>query len=86
MEALYHSLTPAQQIEFLNGPGLKPPPGIVPDFDDPPNRNALCYSILLLSICVSTIIVLLRTWAKIFCVRKFRLEDCKYSGLDHLHL
>ncbi|KAF1960479.1 hypothetical protein CC80DRAFT_392447, partial [Byssothecium circinans] len=59
----------------LNGPGLMPPLGVRPNFDDPPNRNALCYSVLLLSICVSTIVVLVRTWARIFCIKKFRLED-----------
>jgi hypothetical protein len=77
MEALYHSLTPVEKAAFLNGPGLKPPLGVRPNFDDPPNRNALCYSVLLLSICVSTIVVLVRTWARIFCIKKFRLEDCK---------
>jgi len=83
MEAFYHSLTPAQKEEFLNGPGLRPPQGVVPDFDNPPNRNALGYSVLLLSICVSTIVVLVRTWVRIFCLRKFRLEDCKQSGLGN---
>ena len=78
MEALYRSMTPAQKEKFLNGPALQPPPGVVPHFVNPPNRNGLCYSVLILSICVSTIVVFLRMWARIFCVKKFRIEDCKY--------
>ncbi|KAH8732138.1 hypothetical protein GQ44DRAFT_735788 [Phaeosphaeriaceae sp. PMI808] len=75
MEALYHSFTPAQQQKFLDGPALKPPLGVVPNFDNPPNGNALCYSVLLLSICVSTIVVLMRAWARISCAKKYRVED-----------
>ncbi|RYP18288.1 hypothetical protein DL765_004008 [Monosporascus sp. GIB2] len=34
-----HLLPPAQQEAILNGPALAPPPGVMPNFDDPPNNN-----------------------------------------------
>ncbi|RYP01506.1 hypothetical protein DL764_006201 [Monosporascus ibericus] len=37
-----HLLPPAQQEAILNGPAHAPPPGVTPNFEDPPNNNRLC--------------------------------------------
>ncbi|RYP84725.1 hypothetical protein DL770_005177 [Monosporascus sp. CRB-9-2] len=34
-----HLLPPAQQEAILNGPAHAPPPGVIPNFEDPPNNN-----------------------------------------------
>jgi hypothetical protein len=75
MEALIHSLTPAQMAAFLNGPALAPPPGVVPNFVDPPNNNPLCFAVSILSITLATVMVLVRLYSKIFCTKQLRWED-----------
>ena len=33
------SLTPAELEQFLNGPALTPPDGVIPNFDNRDNKN-----------------------------------------------
>ncbi|RYO83336.1 hypothetical protein DL766_002688 [Monosporascus sp. MC13-8B] len=37
----FAALSPAQQQAILHGPAMRPPPGIEPNFTDPPNRNGV---------------------------------------------
>ncbi|KAF2106974.1 hypothetical protein BDV96DRAFT_654304 [Lophiotrema nucula] len=76
MEALFHSLSPEEQAIFLNGPALKPPPGIIPQFTNPPNRNALCFGIVVTGTILALLAVGMRLYTKIFCVKRLRIEDC----------
>ncbi|RYO83188.1 hypothetical protein DL762_006233 [Monosporascus cannonballus] len=41
-----HLLPPAQQEAILNGPALAPPPGVMSNFDDPPNNNTLALVVI----------------------------------------
>ncbi|KAI0017197.1 hypothetical protein F4780DRAFT_617541 [Xylariomycetidae sp. FL0641] len=72
---LFHSLTPEQQEQALNGPTLPPPEGITPNFDNPPNRNGLAMGVMAAFFAASTIIVLLWLISKLFCQRKFHVGD-----------
>ncbi|KAI1116622.1 hypothetical protein F5Y14DRAFT_439754 [Nemania sp. NC0429] len=59
----------------VNTPALQPPPGVVPNFDDPPNRNIEAH--IGISICVFIVFtgVSLRAYSRIFCMRQVHLED-----------
>ncbi|KAI1394175.1 uncharacterized protein F4822DRAFT_39584 [Hypoxylon trugodes] len=70
-----YSLPAAEQQIILNGPALQPPDGVLPNFDNPPNRNALGIGITTLCLSIWTIAFLLRAYAKIFCMRKVEIED-----------
>lgn len=75
-------LSPQQLETLLNGPAGQPPPGVIPNFDDPPNINGLV--ILTLTICLvfATLAVLMRTYTKLFLIRSWDYEDCKlFSNL-----
>ncbi|KAI1342428.1 hypothetical protein F5Y15DRAFT_303954 [Xylariaceae sp. FL0016] len=71
----FHQLPPAEQQRVLNGPSLEPPEGVVPNFDHPPNNNVLALGISSYCLAVSTMSVLLRVYARFWCMRKGLVED-----------
>jgi hypothetical protein len=75
MEALFDSLSPAEKVRFLNGPALKPPVGVAPQFVHPPNRNALCFGIVVTGTILAALVVAMRMYTRIFCIKRLRLED-----------
>jgi hypothetical protein len=75
MEAIFAALTPAEKEYFLDSPALAPPPGVVPNFIDPPNKLPLCLGLTIATTTVSVIVVSLRLYTRIFCIKKMRLED-----------
>ena len=79
METIFATLTPTEKEHLLNAPALASPPGIVPNFTDPPNRLPLCIGLTVASITVSALVVILRLYTRVFCLKKLRLEDCKWN-------
>ncbi|KAI1505065.1 hypothetical protein F5X99DRAFT_416174 [Biscogniauxia marginata] len=76
MSLSWISQLPLAEQEFaLNEPSLQPPPGIVPNLENPPNRNYLGYVTNALCITALSAVVIIRSYAKIFCIRKIELED-----------
>ncbi|KAL7624923.1 hypothetical protein AAE478_004137 [Parahypoxylon ruwenzoriense] len=69
------ALPPAQQSAILNGPALTPPEGVVPDFENPPNQNALSHFSVAFCLIASTFAVLIRAYSRIFCIKKLEIED-----------
>lgn len=63
----------------LSAPGMAPPAGITPDFDNPPNWNAQGWTLLTWMMVVSTGCVVLRGWAK-WLHRKACIEDLMLLG------
>ena len=61
---------------LLQAPALTPPPGVVPNFLHDSSKDPLCYGITGAGIGLVTLAVLLRLYAKIFCAKKMKLEDC----------
>ncbi|KAI1748253.1 hypothetical protein F4782DRAFT_534597 [Xylaria castorea] len=59
----------------LDGPALRPPPNVVPDFEHPWNLNTI--GLLTNALClIATISACsIRAYAKLFCIRKIELED-----------
>ncbi|KAI3322932.1 hypothetical protein HD806DRAFT_499695 [Xylariaceae sp. AK1471] len=71
-----HDLPQAQQDEILNGAALPPPDGIVSNYHNPPNGDALAYTAVTLCLVVSTFAVFVRVYAKFFRAKKIKVEDC----------
>lgn len=62
----------------LDGPALAPPAGVIPDFDNPPNRNKLALGVLIASAVFATICVLIRAYGRIVLLRRFKTEESTY--------
>jgi hypothetical protein len=73
------SLSPAEREAKLNGPALTPPSGIVSNFESPPNENYMCFVVLTISLIIATLLLLVRAYARIFCVGRVYIEDGKDS-------
>jgi hypothetical protein len=80
MTSFWDLLTPEQQHALLEGPALTPPPGVLPNFVDPPNRNVMTYGILFTCASLSAVVVAIRVYTKAFCTRRILIEDCELNG------
>ncbi|KAI0415520.1 hypothetical protein F5X98DRAFT_346232 [Xylaria grammica] len=71
--------SPEQQAMNFDKPALEPPPGIQPNFDNPPNGNIQAH--FGIAICIFLVFVgaSLRAYSKIVCMKEVKLED--YVGL-----
>lgn len=72
-----HDLPKAQQDAIQAGGALPLPPGISePNFENPPNGDALAYTAVSICLIASSLAVLVRFYAKFIRTRKLFLEDC----------
>lgn len=71
------SLTPQQRQALLDGPALPPPPGVIPQFDDPPNMKTLAMAVEITCFLLSTITLCIRMYTRIFIFRRLSWgADC----------
>lgn len=72
-----HSLS-EKAYKLAHTPGLKPPPGVMPNFDDPYSHSYLVVDITIATLVVTTLFVAVRTYTKHF-VNKNGLgwDDCE---------
>lgn len=75
-------LPPSQQEAFLNGPALKPPLGVIPNFENPPNRLATAYAGVTICLFATTVAVFVRFYFKVFAIKRVNIEDCKFHTLQ----
>ena len=69
------------QTYTVTGPpdaALKPPPGVIPDFQDPFTVRPYWTLTASLGLVATGIVLALRMYTKIAIVKKCRLEDCKF--------
>ena len=64
------------EYEILSQPALKPPPGVRPNFVDPPNLKTPFTAIIISLLVLNSIAVGSRIYTKAVVVRKLALEDC----------
>ncbi|KAI1814154.1 hypothetical protein GGS20DRAFT_434774 [Poronia punctata] len=64
-----------QQETLPDDPALTPPPGVVPNFDDPPNKNYLGIFTNVICLILTITLVAARLYFKYFCVKKVHVED-----------
>jgi hypothetical protein len=70
------NLSPDAIDKIRNSPAGSPPPGIVPNYDNPPNGNRLAVAVIILGLVITTLAALIRFSTRAFYIRKVKLEDC----------
>ena len=75
LSKIFVNLPPEQQEAMLNGPGLPPPPGIIPNFENPPNQTVIAHASLVLCIVACVIFICMAVYAKVVRQKTVRLED-----------
>ncbi|KAI1274547.1 hypothetical protein F5Y07DRAFT_372728 [Xylaria sp. FL0933] len=68
-------LPPAEQQLILNSAALEPPPGVTSTFKNPANNNGLALAVTILCLSVSSILLLIRAYTRIFLIKAVRPED-----------
>lgn len=71
------SPTPEQLQALLNGPALKPPPGVVPNFIDPPNLYDTAIAVQIVTLVLSTVAVAMRIYTKVRIIHQMAAADCR---------
>lgn len=72
--------SPEELAALLATPALPPPDGVTPNFDNPPNQNALAWVVTTLCMVVSTLCVCLRVFTRIWVVKKFGFVESKNNS------
>ncbi len=72
-------------MDFANTPALQPPPGLTPNLVNPSStfQQALV-AVYVTSFILTSIVVPLRLYTKIFIVRSWALEDCEGDFLQRI--
>jgi hypothetical protein len=69
-------LRPRDQREAaLDGPALAPPPGVVPNFEHPPNSNVVAQVLIPVLLTLVTLALLLRSYAKFVVLKSLSVDD-----------
>ncbi|KAI0147456.1 hypothetical protein GGR57DRAFT_251514 [Xylariaceae sp. FL1272] len=66
---------PDQLQQVLDEPALAPPDGVIPNFENPPNENALALFGLITCLTVSTVAFVIRIYVKFWKLRKTHIGD-----------
>ncbi|RYP33859.1 hypothetical protein DL767_004589 [Monosporascus sp. MG133] len=69
------SLTPARQELDLDGPGMTPPSGVIPNFEDPVTGNNVALPIVTCCIVLVSIFSLVRFYTKSLNLKKIHIGD-----------
>ncbi|KAI1128974.1 hypothetical protein F5Y10DRAFT_264589 [Nemania abortiva] len=64
-----------QQEALLAGPALAPPAGVVPNYDNPPNENAIAQATFVICLFFATFSFLVRMYARLAGLRSINVED-----------
>lgn len=80
MDIDWDALTPEQQEGILNGPAGAPPKGVEPSLGHPDADNVMTLVVLGISLFLIAVVVFIRVYSKVFCMRKIRVEDGKTSS------
>ncbi|KAI0167918.1 hypothetical protein BJ166DRAFT_521015 [Pestalotiopsis sp. NC0098] len=75
MGAVLASIPSDKQDSDPNGPALPPPPGVVPNFDDPPNSNTMARAVMSTCLAIGSLFYLVRIYGTWFVVKKPRSSD-----------
>ncbi|KAJ5525201.1 hypothetical protein N7494_011851 [Penicillium frequentans] len=68
---------------LLAQPALPAPPGVTPNFDNPPKSNTIAWVVTTLCLVIATICLSLRLFARVWLEKKMRAEEvlmiCAYG-------
>lgn len=62
---------------LLASPAMQAPDGVTPNFDNPPNENALAWFVTTICMVVATIFLCLRLYAVTWKTKELRVEEGK---------
>lgn len=62
-----------------DSPALNPPPGIVPNFDNPAGTQGKIHATLIFCLVISTVFVWSRLYARFFIQKEHGWDDCKIA-------
>ncbi|KAK7936646.1 uncharacterized protein PG986_015084 [Apiospora aurea] len=68
-------LSPEQLAVALEGPALAPPDNTMPNFDNPSNNNGLAQGILATCLALTTLMFLIRLYARFVLIRRVGFEE-----------
>ena len=71
------SLPPINIEALLNGPGLAPPHGVIPNFIHPSGQQGVIIAANAICVAIATISLLIRMYTKVFLVKRYGWEDCE---------
>jgi len=72
------SLTPEQQEWFLDMP-FPGPEGVIANVENPPNKNGLAHALLGLTLAISTLVILVRAYARTWILKKVGVQDGRFT-------
>ena len=64
-------------MDNSNFPGMLPPPGVIPNFDNPYSQGHIYTTVATTIMVAMYILVTCRLYTKHFIVRKLNWDDCK---------
>ncbi|KAI1250031.1 hypothetical protein MGN70_008482 [Eutypa lata] len=70
-----YKLPPSKQESILTGPALEPPPGIVPNFQNPENKDDIVRAILASGLVATSLAVFVRVYSRLICMKQVQIED-----------
>ena len=63
---------------------VKPPHGVVSNFDSPANSNGLGYGMIIACMAIATLALASRLGAMAMCKKRLEVEDCEFTVV-HVH-
>lgn len=74
----FPKLPPQVQQKILDGPAMAPPPGVLPNLNNPPNHNAMGITFGAICVAVASIAFIFRIYCQTRVLKKWRVEDCTF--------
>ncbi|KAI0119751.1 hypothetical protein F4814DRAFT_413144 [Daldinia grandis] len=71
----FQSLTKEQQENLLNGPALAPPPGVIPNLENPPQHNTGAHALLAICLILTVFALSIRGYSRIFQSKSLQIPD-----------
>ena len=71
--------TAVASIDLAHTPAMTPPPGVIPNFDNPQSRGGIVISVSAVCLGIMFPVVLIRLYQRLFVTRAMGLEDGWYS-------
>ena len=69
------NLPPGVPLEKV--PGLKPPPGVTPNFVNPENYQSSILALQTICLVLATVFTALKIYTKLFLIKSLGSEDCE---------
>lgn len=62
--------------DYVNAPGMEPPPGVTPNFVDPISQENIGKACIYTAVPIMMVFVVLRLYSRASVVRGFGKDDC----------